>query len=80
MDLLNEASEIPKEAHQGAPIQKSKARSTSGHVVSLANFQSTHFIDSKPYLNSPRSIEVCKLNGVSVDDLVSDFFWLSLEA
>ncbi|GMI25134.1 hypothetical protein TeGR_g7529 [Tetraparma gracilis] len=38
-------------------------------MVSLANFSTTVFPDNMPYLNTPRSIEVCRSNGVSVADL-----------
>ena len=39
--------------------------------VNLSNFSTFDFpLGSHPYLTSPRSIEVCKLAGVTVDDLV----------
>ena len=42
-------------------------------TISLANFSSVEWKNyawRTPYLNSPRSVEICKLNGVTVDDLL----------
>ena len=40
-------------------------------IVSLQNFPTVEWTPWKtPFLNSPRSVEICKLNGVTVDDML----------
>ncbi|GMI18163.1 hypothetical protein TrLO_g10814 [Triparma laevis f. longispina] len=80
MDLLTEPSQTSLPPLENpSPEVNLTLGPVSPSIVSLANFSSTDFGNTPAFLNSPRSVEICKKNGVEVDDLVPKSYAFYLE-
>lgn len=80
MDLLTEPSQTSLPPLENpSPEVNLTLGPVSPSIVNLANFSSTDFGNTPAFLNSPRSVEICKKNGVEVDDLVPKSYAFYLE-
>ena len=79
MDLLTEPAPSDSLPPLKSPSPYPETQLPLPQIVSLANFSSTDFGNAPPFLNSPRSVEICKKNGVEVDDLVPKSYGYYLE-
>jgi len=67
---LTSENQQPESDDKSQTNKKTKRKKQGTGIVSFEEIDCYDFGHGRPYLNSPRSIEICRQNGITVNDLI----------